>query len=112
MKSNTDTHDLLPAKFYLGQNYPNPFSATTTIKFCLAYKTRVILEVFDSEGMMIQQLLDDEKDPGTYKADFDASHLSEGVYIYQLQVGDFLSKKKMTVLRQGYMSINGQRNRR
>jgi len=112
MKSDTGIQDLLPAEFYLGQNYPNPFSETTTIKFCVAYKTRVILEVFESEGKMIQQLLDDEMDPGTYKTDFDASHLSEGVYTYQLQVGDFLSKKKMTVLRQGHRSINSQRNRR
>ena len=110
MKPNTGIHDLLPSEFYLGQNYPNPFSKTTTIKFCVAYKTRVILEVFDCEGKMVRQLLDDEKDPGTYKADFDASHLSEGVYTYQLQVGGFQSKKKMTVLRQGNMTIDDQRN--
>jgi hypothetical protein len=112
MKSNADTHDLLPAEFYLGQNYPNPFSGTTTIKFCVAYKTRVILKVFDSEGKMIRQLLDDEKEPGTYKTDFDASSLSEGIYTYKLQVGDFLSTKRMTVLRPGKMSINGQRNQK
>jgi len=104
---NRDRHDLHPSEFYLGQNYPNPFGETTTIKFCVAYKTRVILEVFDSEGKMVQQLLEDEKDPGTYKADFDASHLSEGIYTYRLQVGDFLSTKKMTVLRDRKKSING-----
>ncbi len=112
MNSNTDIHDLLPSECYLGQNYPDPFTETTTIKFCVAHKTRVRLEVFDSEGKTVKRLLDDEKEPGTYKAEFDASNLSEGIYTYQLQVGDFLSAKRMTLVRQKHMSINCQRKQR
>jgi len=46
-------NDSEPTEFYLGQNYPNPFSESTVIKFCVAYKTKVKLEVFNSEGKMI-----------------------------------------------------------
>ena len=38
--------DLTPSEFYLSQNYPNPFSDKTTIKFCVAYKGKVKLEIF------------------------------------------------------------------
>lgn len=112
MNSNIGMNDLLPSESYLSQNYPDPFSDTTAIKFCVAHKARVTLEVFDSEGKRVKKLLDDEKEPGTYKTEFDGCNLSEGTYTYQLQVGDFLSSKRMTLVRQIHMSVNCQRKRR
>jgi len=88
-------NNLVPSEFYLAQNYPNPFSEKTTIKFCVAYRAIVKLEVFNPEGEMIKKLLDEEKEAGTYEVEFNACGLCEGTYIYQLQVGDFLSTKKM-----------------
>ena len=87
-------NDLVPSEFYLSQNYPNPFSERTTIKFCVAYRTKVKLEVFNSKGEMIKVLMDEEKEAGTYGAEFNASGMSEGVYVYQLQAGEFLFKKR------------------
>ena len=87
--------DLEPSEFYLSQNYPNPFSDKTTIKFCVAYKGKVKLEVFNPEGEMIKTLLDEEKEAGTYEAELNASGLCEGTYVYQLKGGDFISRKKM-----------------
>jgi hypothetical protein len=87
--------DLVPSEFYLSQNYPNPFGEKTIIKFCVAYKAKVKLQVFNPEGAMIKKLLDEEKEAGTYEIEFSACGLSEGVYVYQLQVGDFISTKKM-----------------
>jgi hypothetical protein len=100
---NTITNNLVPTEFYLGQNYPNPFSEKTTIKFCVAYKTNVKLEVFNSEGELIKVLVDEEKDTGTYKIeisakgrrDSSACQLCEGVYMYKLKAGNYLSEKKM-----------------
>jgi len=109
-----DMYDLEPSEFYLSQNYPNPFSKKTIIKYCIAYKTKVRLEVLDSEGKMIKVLVDEEKEAGTYEIEFNASvfnsgltserdgessDLIEGTYIYQLQAKDFLSMKKMVLLR-------------
>ena len=102
--------DLEPSEFYLSQNYPNPFSEKTTIKFCVAYKGKVKLEVFNPEGEIIKTLLDEEKEAGTYEVEFDVSgclsglspdrdgegrNLPEGIYVYQLKAGDFSSAKKM-----------------
>jgi hypothetical protein len=95
--------NLQPSEFYLSQNYPNPFSGTTSIKFCVAYRTRVKLDVTDVEGKVIRILLDEEKDAGTYEIECDASTLRAGgldlsEVIYRLQAGDFLSQKRMTLL--------------
>ena len=92
-------NDLVPSEFFLSQNYPNPFSEKTTIKFCVAFKTKVRLEVFDSESKMIKKLLDEEKEAGTYEIEFSASGLPEGIYFYKLQAGDYLSTKKMLIMK-------------
>ena len=100
-------NDLEPSEFYLSQNYPNPFSEKTTIKFCVAYYTKVKLEVFSAEGELIKTLLDEEKEAGTYEAEFDAAichsricgNLEAGTYTYQLHAGDFLTRMKMILLR-------------
>lgn len=97
-------NDLEPTEFYLGQNYPNPFSEITTIKFCVAYKTKVKLEVFDSEGKMIKELLNKVKEAGTYGVEYQSAvhnqQSADEIYFYQLEAGDFLSRKKMIIQNQ------------
>jgi hypothetical protein len=95
MNSNTSTNNLVPSEFYLGQNYPNPFSERTAIKYCVAYKTNVKLEVFNAEGEMIKVLVDEEKEAGTYELEFNGTGTPEGFYSYQFQAGDFLNRMKM-----------------
>jgi hypothetical protein len=91
-------NDLVPSEFFLSQNYPNPFSERTSIKFCMAYYGKVKLQIFNSEGEMIKTLLHEEKKAGTYEVEFSALGLPEGIYTYQLRVGDFLSKKNMILI--------------
>ncbi len=49
-------NELVPSEFYLSQNYPNPFNEKTTIKYCVAYKTRVKLTVCSPEGKEIERV--------------------------------------------------------
>jgi hypothetical protein len=105
--SRTDPRDLTPSEFYLSQNYPDPFAEKTTVKFCVPYGTRVTLEVFDSEGVLVKTLLDEEKAAGTYEAEFlagsannvDTNATFEGIYSYTLRAGDFSETKTMVLQR-------------
>ena len=111
MKNNNSLMDeVIPLEFYLSQNYPNPFKDRTTIKYCVAYKTRVQLTVYDSEDKVVEKLVDEEKNPGTYEAEFsvethlpacrqgrDAS-LQSGTFFYRLVAGDYRSEKKMQII--------------
>ena len=92
-------NNLTPSEFYLCQNYPNPFKERTTIKFCAAYKTKVKLEVFNSEDKIIKILVDEEKEAGTYELNWNASNIPSGVYFYKLQAGSFLQTRKMILLK-------------
>lgn len=92
-------NDYIPSEFYLGQNYPNPFKDKTTIKYCVAYKSKVRITVFDSEDKIIKKLVDEVKDAGTYEIEIDNSGLATGTYYYLIEVGDFRSKKEMSLLK-------------
>ncbi len=103
MKNNNYLIDeTTPLEFYLSQNYPNPFKEKTIIKYCVAYKSKVQLAVYDEENRLIEKLVDEEKQPGTYEVEFDASTcrsgeagiLLDGYYYYYLKAGDFRSEKK------------------
>ena len=95
--------DIVPTEFYLGQNFPNPFKEKTTIKYCVAYKTRVKITVYNTKGEMIEKLVDEEKNVGTYKIEFNHTsgnrHLGPGTYYYQLKVGNYKAEKEMTIIK-------------
>lgn len=89
----------VPENFLLYQNYPNPFNPVTNIKFSVSEKSFVNIKIFDISGKEIAVLISKHLDAGNYAASFDASALSSGIYFYQMSAGNFISVKKMTVLK-------------
>jgi hypothetical protein len=94
-----ETSDAIPGTFILSQNYPNPFNPSTTIRFSIAEQSFVRLDVFNSLGEKVSQLVFKELNAGTYQYDWDAAGLSSGIYFYRLQAGDYFESKKMILLR-------------
>ncbi len=85
--------------FRLYQNYPNPFNPSTTINYTLAQSGFVQLKVYDLLGREVAVLVNEDKQIGNYKVEFDAAYLSSGVYFYRMQSGDFFETKKLILLR-------------
>ena len=75
----------VPNIFALFQNYPNPFNPSTQISYSIPQKSFVNLKVYDLLGKEISQLINEEKEAGSYEVNFDASTLSSGVYFYQIE---------------------------
>ncbi len=88
-----------PTKFSLEQNYPNPFNPITTLSYSIKEKTLVTLKVFDILGNEVSTLVNEEMESGYYNLKFNASSLSSGIYFYSLKAGDFVSTKKMILLK-------------
>lgn len=65
--------------------YPNPFNSQTNIKFTLRKPEKVKLSIFNLLGEEIKVLVDEFKESGTYKINFDAGDLSSGIYIFKLE---------------------------
>jgi hypothetical protein len=89
----------IPSEYVLGQNYPNPFNPSTTIEFALINKTNVKLTIYNSLGEEIALLLNEEKNAGYHKINFNASGLISGVYFYELRTENFVQTKRMLLLK-------------
>ena len=87
--------DFTPKEFVLYQNYPNPFNPKTVISYQLPVTSNVTLKVYDVLGNEVTTLVNEEKQPGVYEVEFDASSLASGMYLYKLQAGDFVQTRKM-----------------
>lgn len=89
----------IPNYYSLGQNYPNPFNPSTKIKFTLPQPENVKLVVFDILGKEVKTLVNEEKEAGIHEVNFNASSLSSGVYFYRIVAGNFITTKKMLVIK-------------
>ncbi len=92
--------DNLPNGFVLEQNYPNPFNPETSIRFALKEDTKASLKVFNTMGQEVATLFDGIAEAGRYyNVKFSSNELSSGFYIYKLVAGDFVSVKKMLLMK-------------
>jgi hypothetical protein len=89
----------IPKEYSLKQNYPNPFNPVTTIGFQIPKSGITSLKIYDVTGRLIKTLVNEFKQAGNYKVDFDAGSVASGVYFYKLTSGDFVSTRKMVVLK-------------
>jgi hypothetical protein len=78
----------LPLSFNLHQNYPNPFNPSTTIQFALPQAEFVTLKIYNVLGEEVATLLSASLLSGSYKYEWDASHLASGVYLYRLETNN------------------------
>lgn len=88
----------------LFQNYPNPFNPETTIEYSLAEGCDATLKIYNMAGKLIKTLVDDRQTAGNYSViwygDTDTGgEVASGVYFCQINAGDFVSTKKMVVLK-------------
>ncbi len=95
-----------PGYFRLEQNYPNPFNPTTKIKFTIpqveagrVQSLQATLKVYDVLGSEVTTLINKEMSSGNYEIEFDGSHLTSGMYFYELRAGNFSSTKKMLMIK-------------
>ncbi len=88
-----------PENFRLFQNFPNPFNPSTTITYEIPEHSKVTLRIFDLLGREVALLVDEEKQPGTYAINFNASHFSSGVYLYRLETSFNTITRTMTLIK-------------
>lgn len=90
---------IVPAEYKLEQNYPNPFNPTTKINFAITKSGFVSLKIYDITGKEVSNLVNEKLGQGSFSYEFNASNLSSGIYFYTLKTGDFVSTKKMVLIK-------------
>ncbi len=95
----------IPKVFSCDQNYPNPFTLRTTIKYGLPKKSNVSIEIFNLVGQKVRKLVDAKQSAGYKSVSWDGrtnagKQVPQGVYFYVLKAGDKFEKKfKMILLK-------------
>jgi len=95
----TENKKAIPAVFALRQNYPNPFNPSTSIEYDIPKESFVTLKIFNLLGQEVLTLVNEKQHAGSYTAMFDASKLSTGIYFSRISAGDFISTKKMLLVK-------------
>jgi hypothetical protein len=94
----------LSTDFKLNQNYPNPFNPSTTISYTVSGSENIRINIYDSNGALIRNLLNEEQSTGNYSViwngtDNNGLKISSGTYFYQVIAGEFTEAKKMILLK-------------
>ncbi len=89
----------IPTGFALKQNYPNPFNPSTTIEYQVATAEFVSLKVYNLLGQEVATLVNELKQPGTYRTSWNAESVPSGTYFYRMNGGSFSETGRMLVLK-------------
>jgi hypothetical protein len=91
-------------RFELFQNYPNPFSSSTTIEFNVLKTSQLQIRVYDIFGREVKTLVDGKYLPGTYQIIWNGKNMEglesvSGIYLIKMQSGEFIRVKKVLLKR-------------
>jgi hypothetical protein len=94
----------IPKEYILNQNYPNPFNPVTTLRYDLPEQSDVTITIYNMLGRKVKTLVNSTQDAGFKSVIWDATNyqgnpVSAGVYLYQIQAGEFVQTKKMVLLK-------------
>ena len=94
----------IPVKYAFHQNYPNPFNPVTTVRYDIPENSHVNITIYDMLGRQVKTLIYQTQDSGYRSVIWDATNdygkpVSAGIYLYQIQAGEYMQTKKMVLLK-------------
>jgi hypothetical protein len=102
--TDVNVEQALPLTFQLHNAFPNPFNPVTTLRYDLPEQANVNIIIYDMLGRQVRTLVNTTQDAGFKSVIWNATNdygepVSAGVYIYQIQAGEFVQTKKMVLLK-------------
>ncbi|MCZ7612671.1 MAG: T9SS type A sorting domain-containing protein [Ignavibacteriaceae bacterium] len=96
-----DLRSEIPDEYNLYQCYPNPFNPSTMIEFSLPEMANVKLSIYNALGEKVAELVNTSLQAGKYQYNWNVpqSGIATGMYIYELRTDNFVSVKKMLLLK-------------
>ena len=94
----------IPKEFVLFQNYPNPFNPVTTFQYQLPKTEHVLLTIYNIRGQKVQTLVNEVKQPGSYKIEWNGKNsysleVGTGLYVVRMEAGEFIESKKILLMK-------------
>jgi hypothetical protein len=96
--------EILANNFNLYSNYPNPFNPSTNIRYSIPTAGNVTIEIYNSLGQLVNTIVNQYQESGTHNVvwngtDMSGQKLSSGIYIYKLNTNNYVSSKKMVLIK-------------
>jgi hypothetical protein len=89
----------VPSRFALYAGNPNPFAASTAIRFDLPVASQVSLEIFDLRGRRVQTLFEGSLPPGRHSQVWDSAGYQSGLYFSRIQTEEFVATRKLILMK-------------
>jgi hypothetical protein len=97
--STDESTPSVPAQFALWSPFPNPFNATTTLRFDLPRAAWITLRVYDILGREVATLAEGARPAGSYKETWNAGGISSGLYFVRFQADGFTQTHKVLLVK-------------
>ena len=96
--------NFIPSQYILYQNHPNPFNPVTTLRYDLPEDAMVSITIYDMMGRIVSNLVSSQQNAGYKSIQWNATNnagqpVSAGIYLYEIQAGEFRETKKMVLLK-------------
>ena len=90
---------IMPTEYKLSSPYPNPFNPIVNLDYSVPIESRVKIQIYDIQGRLVDELLNDVKPAGTYQIKWSADRYASGIYFMHMISGEFSDTKKLTLLK-------------
>ena len=81
----------------LYQNYPNPFSISTLIKYSVHKPDKIVLRIYNLAGQEVETLVNEFQPTGDYEFTWQPKGLPGGLYFYKIQADEFSETHKLII---------------
>jgi len=104
MVDYTPEENIVPLKFTVSKNYPNPFNPTTKIDYALPTESDVVLSIYNIKGQLVKRIKHENQPAGYHQIVWQGRNdnnrrVASGVYFYRLKAGKYEKTKKMLLLK-------------
>ncbi|MEA2077167.1 MAG: T9SS type A sorting domain-containing protein [Candidatus Marinimicrobia bacterium] len=91
--------DIAEVDFVMNAAYPNPFNPTTVISMHYAVGSNAIVNIYNTQGVLVEELVNDFVEAGNYELTWDASGMPSGVYIVKMHAGNVMQSQKIVLMK-------------
>ena len=95
----TVANDLIEADFVVAAAYPNPFNPSVTVSYQLTANSTVKALVYNSNGALVEELLNKDMPAGSHELVWDAANMPSGVYILKMLSGNVVNTQKLVLMK-------------
>ncbi|MEJ2616693.1 MAG: T9SS type A sorting domain-containing protein [Ignavibacteriaceae bacterium] len=89
----------IPEQYNVKQNYPNPFNPSTTISYEIPREAKISIKIYNALGKEVATLINKVQNAGKHEVEWNAENFGSGIYFYTIKSNDFVSTKKMVLIK-------------